>query len=44
MTEGEKADLKAFMAPDRRRVAEAAKCSVAQARANLRLLSVSSRA
>ena len=31
MTEGEKANLKSFMAPARRRVAEAAKCSVAQA-------------
>ena len=36
MTEGEKADLKTFMAPGRRRVAEAAKCNVAQACADLR--------
>ena len=36
MTDDEKANLKTFVAPSRRRVAEAAKCSVAQARANLR--------
>ncbi len=38
MTDVEKADLKTFMAPSRRRVAEVAKCSVAQACATLILL------